>query len=117
MPGAGVGFLKARSYSRPRRRKLRKDVKLSVAGAGALTTAVKKIVSRQSETKYVATQLNVEPTAIYGDILPTGGYAQMWQVFPNITEGTSEYQRTGVKINPVKHTVDLDLRFNNLLLI
>lgn len=72
----------------------------------------KKVVNRAIETKYTAQPVSRDPIQIYGDVLPAGGLAQIYDVLPDVTEGDAEFQRTGIKINPTRHTVDVDLRFN-----
>jgi len=78
----------------------------------AVAKIAKKVVNKAAETKYVGELYSSEPTAIYGSTVPTGGAPQIYDVCPNVSEGSAEYQRNGVKIVPTKHVVDLDLTFN-----
>lgn len=80
----------------------------------AMTTIATRVLNRAVETKYVAEPVNVHPIDIYGDVLPAGGLPQLFDVLPGIGEGTAEFQRTGTKVSPTRHTVDLDLRFNQI---
>lgn len=85
---------------------------LSMAAKKAVTKIAKRVVNRAAETKYVGELYANEPTAIYGSTVPTGGQPQIFDVCPSLSEGVAENQRTGVKIVPTRHTVDLDLTFN-----
>lgn len=78
----------------------------------AVAKIAKKVVAKAAETKYVGELYSNEPTAIYGSTVPTGGQNQIYDVCPTVSEGVAEYQRTGVKVVPTKHVVDLDLTFN-----
>lgn len=102
----------ARRSMRPLRR--RKVAKLSKP----VVRAVNRIVSRRSETKYVAQPLFTRQVPIYGDTFPSGATTgQIYEMIPDLfqgTAGTTEYQRVGVKVNPTRLTADVDLRFNNL---
>lgn len=94
-------------------RKMERVLNLSEATRKAVTKIAKKVVNRAAETKYVGELVANEPTAIYGSIVPTGGAPQIYDVCPSISQGDTEYERTGVKIVPTKHYCDLDLTFNS----
>lgn len=68
--------------------------------------------NRKTETKYVAQLLASEPTDIYGHTIPANGLPQLYDALPGVSTGDEEFHRTGVKIQPTKHSVDLDIRFN-----
>lgn len=97
------------------KRKTQKQTKsLAPKTRQAVAKIAKAVVDRAVETKYVAQLMDENPIAVYGDTIPGGGgIPQLWDALPTLMEGTAEYQRTGVKVQPVKHRVDLDLRFNN----
>lgn len=78
----------------------------------AVATIANRVFNRKTETKYVATLLASEPQDIYGHTYPANGLPQLYDCLPSLSIGDNEYQRNGVKVNPVRHTVDLDLRFN-----
>lgn len=106
MPGAGIGFLKAKSY-KPGRRKLRRPpVEVVVRRKGrygprpTLATAVKAIVKRNTETKYI-TRL-VEDNVSHNSPIST---ADFYRVFPTIVAGTGEFNRIGDKINATSLTL------------
>lgn len=75
----------------------------------------KSVMKRQIETKYVAEEVFPEgPVQIWAATSPLGGTPQLFDVCPAVQEGTGEYQRNGVKINPTSHVVDVELAFNRL---
>lgn len=78
----------------------------------AVASIAQRVFNRRTETKYVATLLASEPQDIYGHTYPANGLPQLYDCLPSLSVGDEEFQRNGVKVNPVKHTVDLDLRFN-----
>lgn len=106
-------------------RAVRKSSKKRVASlAPPVRRAVKRIVNKGQETKYVMDVITTgEPTPIYGDIWPQGvvgpppgpnGNAQVFPVVPALTEGDDDFERIGNKIRPTRFEVDVDLFFNNL---
>lgn len=78
----------------------------------AITTIAQQAVKRAIETKYVAQPVSEGPIQLYGDVLPAGGLPQLYDVLPDLGQGVEEFQRMGVKVNPTRHVVDVDLRFN-----
>lgn len=108
-------FFKAR---KPRtivkgRRKIRVAASsLAKPARKAVAKIAKRVLNRNTETKYVATLLATEPQDIYGHTYPANGLPQLYDCLPSLSIGDNEYQRNGVKVNPVRHTVDLDFRFN-----
>lgn len=79
----------------------------------AVAKIAKSVVKRAQEVKYVGQLYDAEPIELYGSTVPTGAtQAQVFEVMPDLSEGTSEYERVGVKVMPTRHNVDLDLRFN-----
>lgn len=75
----------------------------------------KNVVSRAAETKYVAAPVTAEgPVQIWAATNPVGGVPQLYDVFPGLAEGSGEFQRQGTKVSPTRHTVDVELAFNNL---
>lgn len=115
MPGAGIGFLKARSWKpQPRRRKLRTGIVVTAPmrrklRPATLAQAVKTIVKGQAETKYVAKT----PMTSFGyeNDIPTLGE---WTVaLPPVTQGPSDIQRVGDKMSPVSHRTKLSVRIAN----
>lgn len=92
--------------------RLTQELNLSEPTRKAVAKIAKKVVNKAAETKYVGELYSNEPSAIYGSTVPTGGVPQIYDVCPSISQGDTEYQRTGVKIVPTKHVVDVDLTFN-----
>lgn len=78
----------------------------------AVATIATRVMNRKTETKYVAQLLATEPTDIYGHTMPANGLPQLFDCLPALSTGDEEFHRTGVRVNPTKHTVDIDLRFN-----
>lgn len=76
----------------------------------AVATIAKRVLNRNTETKYIAQ--NQEAVAIYGDVLPGGGTAQLFTCVPDITQGDLSTDRQGVKISPRRHTTQLQFTFN-----
>lgn len=80
--------------------------------------AVNAMINRKIETKYVAeyrTNEDATPVSIYGDVWPQGtpnGNVQLYLALPNVSEGATDYTRTGDQINPTKLSTDIDLKFN-----
>lgn len=80
----------------------------------AVATIAQRVVNRARETKYVGQAIFEQPIPIYGDIVPTGTVTpQIFEALPDLQQGTAEYQRDGVKVEPKRLTCDMDLRFNN----
>lgn len=99
--------------------------KKKVTTAKAVAKIAKNVIRRTIETKYVSQDMtpSEEPVQLYGDVYPQGvpgpppgpnGAVQLFPVLPAVNEGTSEWERTGVKIQPTKLEVDLNLFFNTL---
>lgn len=118
MPGAGIGFLKARSWKpRPKKRKLRTGPAIVIPASirhstkpVTLAKAVKTIVKAQAETKYVAKT----PITNFGyeNDIPSLGE---WTVaLPPVSQGPAETQRIGDKMSPVSHRTKLNLRIANI---
>lgn len=117
MPGAGIGFLKARTWKAgPRRRKLRTGVivpasvrRRKLRTGVTLAQAVKTIVKGQAETKYVA-RSPINNFGYENDIPSLGE----WTVaLPPVTQGPGEIQRIGDKMSPVSHRTKLNIRIAN----
>lgn len=83
----------------------------------AISAIAKRVVNRGSETKYRAEALTTEGPAvqIYGDVAPTGVATQLFSALPTLAIGDNAFQRDGQKVTPVKHTLELDFTFNNLM--
>lgn len=77
----------------------------------AVATIAKRVLNRAVETQYVAE--NQEPIAIYGDVLPGGGSAQLYTCIPDVTQGDESLMRRGLKIQPKRHTTQLQFHFND----
>lgn len=78
------------------------------AKADPLTTRIKQVLDRQSETKYAATQIVNDFTVPY-----TVGPATTW--FPctaQVLQGTQSNQRVGERIKPVKIKVDFTFAYD-----
>lgn len=105
--GKSIAQIRARNAMRRRRTTAPRSNKM-------LSRLVKRVVNRGRETKYVAQELFSQPTPIYGDTYPTGApVGQIYEVVPDLAEGTAEYERLGVKVQPTRLYADVDLRFNN----
>lgn len=76
----------------------------------AVATIAKRVMNRAVETKYIAE--NQDGIAIYGDTLPGGGIAQVYTCVPDITQGDTSFDRQGLKLNPKRHTTQLQFTFN-----
>lgn len=76
----------------------------------AVATIAKRVLNRAVETKYVAE--NQEPIAIYGDTLAGGGPPQLFTCLPDIVQGDESLMRNGNKLNPRRHTTQLQFTFN-----
>lgn len=121
MPGG-----KTMRRSRVSRNKTAK-AKLAPKTKAAVTQIATRVINRRSETKYVANWLspppegsNVPPPiAVYGDTIPGGGAPpQLYDMVPFLEQSsvtTNDYTRIGSRVTPVKHRVDLDIRFNNTI--
>ncbi|AUM61779.1 putative Rep [uncultured virus] len=109
-----VSGMSRQAYLRKLRRRRIGRVKRLGGRKGALKRMVQKMISRNQETKYVATNLDasgndmgplwyVKPifTAL-GDVKPA---------VPVLTEGTGDYQRVGSKVRPVKCSVSIKASF------
>lgn len=74
------------------------------------------MVNRKIESKYVANYVTPEPVQIWASTIPTGVGAvpQLYDCIPALVEGDGSFQRTGNKVQPTKHTVDVEVSFNNL---
>lgn len=87
----------------------------------AVATIAKRVFARSTETKYLSEDIvplgedALAAQQIYGATDP--GVAQVWPVMPQVPQGTTtanEYTREGVKIQPTRLEVDVELFFNNL---
>lgn len=106
-----AGFWKG---STSRARKSTRAVKsLAPRARKAVATIATRVFNKKTETKYCA-ELYAEgtPTDIYGHTFPGGVNPQLYDCLPGVSIGDDEFNRTGVKIQPTRHTVDLDIRFN-----
>lgn len=92
-------------------------VKLTKPTAQAVAKIAKRVLKGNTETKYRAEALTTEGPAIeiYGDVAPTGVATQLFPALPIVAIGDNGFQRDGQRINPVKHTLELDFTFNNLM--
>lgn len=109
-----VGFWKGSSA--PARRARRAVKSLAPRTRKAVATIAKRVLNRRSETKYRAENLwtgDGIAQIIYGDVAPTGVATQLFRALPTLAIGDGGYQRDGQKVNPVKHTMELDFAFNN----
>lgn len=82
----------------------------------AVATIAKRVFNRNTETKYLAYDQFETAKDIFGDTIPSSGPAQLFAVMPPVPEATTaanEYTRTGVKIQPTRLEVDVELFFNN----
>lgn len=77
----------------------------------AISAIAKRVVNRTSETKYVAE--NQDAIAIYGDTYPGGGSAQVFTCLPDVSQGDESLMRNGNKLNPKRHTTQLQFTFND----
>lgn len=79
----------------------------------AITAIANRVFSARTETNYCAELYNEgTPTDIYGHTYPGGVNPQLYDCLPGVSVGEEEFQRNGVKIQPTRHSVDLDIRFN-----
>lgn len=116
MPGAGQGFLKARSWKPTgKRRKLKTGVPVTIVTGKrrklrtGIVQAVKSIVKAQSETKYLA-RTPISNFGFENDIPSLGE----WTVaLPAMSQGPGETQRIGDKVSPVTHRTKLTVRIAN----
>lgn len=85
--------------------------------AKAVASIAKRVLNRQTETKYRAESLSTESPAIqiYGDVAPTGVATQLFSALPTLAIGDNGFQRDGQKVTPIKHTLEMDFTFNNLM--
>lgn len=82
-----------------------------------MAAIAKRVVRKNIETKYVSDPIGQPegvPFEIYGSVVPTAGPVQLYTACPALTIGDQGYQRTGQQVNPVRHSVTLDVEFNNL---
>lgn len=80
-----------------------------------MTKIAERVFKKKSETFYVAEDVFPEgPVEIWAATYPVAGTPQLFDVVSALTEGVGEYQRKGVKVNPTRHTVDVELAFNRL---
>lgn len=83
----------------------------------AVATIAKRVMKKGQETKYVATRLvngDGQAYQVYGDVYPLGGNPQIIPTLPLLVEGQTPSTRIGQQVQPVRHTVTLDVEFNNL---
>lgn len=109
-----AGFWKGSTSTRKARRAVKS---LAPRTRKAVATIAKRVLNRRSETKYRAETLYTDgpALAIYGDVAPTGVPTQLFRALPTLAIGDGGFQRDGQKVSPVKHTMELDFTFNNLL--
>lgn len=77
----------------------------------AVAKIAKQVFNRGVETKYVA--VNQDAIAIYGDTYPGGGNAQVFTCIPDVSQGDESLMRNGNKLNPKRHTTQLQFTFND----
>lgn len=76
-----------------------------------MATIAKRILNRNTETNYVA--VNQDVIAIYGDTLPGGGGPQVYTCVPDVSQGDESLMRDGNRLNPRRHTTQLQFTFND----
>lgn len=99
------GFWKG-STTRVRKSRGPRSLKPSVRKA--VTAIATRVVNRNAETKWAAYNA-VGPTVLYGATNPIGAPAQVYPVICPVAVGTTDNQRIGNKIHPVKCGADLFL--------
>lgn len=113
-------FYKARKAP-SRRVNRRKMARMPRPAAKTIAKIAKRVFNRNVETRYVSQYItgsnatDATPASIYGDVYPQGtpnGNVQLWTVLPDVSEGTAEFERIGVKISPTGLVADVDLTFN-----
>lgn len=82
-----------------------------------MTTIAKRVLNKKSETMYAGVDLptSYSPNpfqALYGATLPTGGVGQLFTCLPQISQGQGTFTRRGNKIQPTRHTTDIQFVFN-----
>lgn len=113
---------------RTRLRRFVRKAKRVAKLAKPVKRAVTRLIRSTQETKYrsqVMTPADA-PLEIWGDIYPQGtgggpnGPAQVYNVLPDLQQNdttqptqSTDYNRVGEKVNPVRFYVDLELMFNN----
>jgi len=111
------GFWKgSTSRKAPRRSKSTRAVKsLAPRARKAVATIAKTVMRKQTETQYIVDNPELNWTAIYGDTYPTGGATQIFACLPQIvqTDDPTSSGRRGIKIQPTKHTTDLQFVFSD----
>lgn len=106
-----AGFWKRSTTRSKKATTARRAVKsLAPKARKAVATIAKSVMNRAVETKYIAE--NQDAIAIYGDTLPGGGVAQVFTCVPDISQGDGSFDRQGLKINPKRHTTQLQFTFN-----
>lgn len=103
----------------PRRSKSTRAVKsLAPRARKAVATIAKTVMKKQTETQYIVDNAELNWGAIYGDTVPTGGGTQIFACLPQIvqTDDPTSSGRRGIKIQPTKHTTDLQFIFSDELL-
>lgn len=106
----------ARARRAPRRKAATAAVKsLKPRARKAVAAIAKSVMKRGQETKYRADIITSTdgPQMIYADVVPTGAPVQLFPALPDLAIGDNGFQRDGQRVNPVKHSVDLDFTFNN----
>lgn len=104
------GFWKGSTRTSKAKKSTRAVKSLAPRARKAVATIAKSVMNRAVETKYIAE--NQEPVAIYGDTLPGGGLPQVYTCLPDITQGDGSFDRQGLKLNPKRHTTQLQFTFN-----
>jgi hypothetical protein len=87
--------------------KLRKAVRAKRASAG-LKAAVKSVLSRQLETKYVAEDTVGNTLVPAGTTTP----ANLFRMIPNVAVGAGDFNRIGDRIKPTRATCAWAIHYN-----
>lgn len=103
------GFWKGSTGRSTRRSKTTRAVRsLAPRTRKAITAIATRVVKRKAETKWAAFAA-MGPTVLYGATNPIGAPAQVYPAICPVAVGTSDNQRIGNQINPVKCGADLFL--------
>ena len=93
----------------------RKDRKTRAPrGKKATVALVKKVLNRQLETKYVATQVNLAGMAIPGHINPPNDFHYMLPIVAQQTVAATSNTREGDMIEPIRANISGHIWYDNL---
>jgi len=108
--------MKAQSSSgRKKTMKTRRTVPVSRALTSVQKVAVKAIVRKESETKYVSNALTIPNTSVnnlgsfVGFSTAITGTGEIYGCLPIVNQGVDDHNRVGAKIKPSRCTVRLDI--------